>query len=512
MSEWSAGYVSGIDYSYGYYEELNPLRAAPIILNRGQTHREIKTACELGIGQGVSIVTHAVSSGIQWYGNDFNPSHINYARSLIPEGVNNIHLSDSSFEEYLKDTSLPNFDFISLHGIWSWVRDVDRDTILKFISQKLNPGGLLYISYNVNPGWAPFLPLRNIMKYHYDLLGNNTSSSSERVRNSLEFLKNINEHSGYVKLYDKLSTRVDSLSDHGEDYIAHEYLNDNWHVSDHITVRQRLEDIKLTYAGNVDTMENVEALMFSPGQLDILNKIPNSRLQEYCKDFFRNNSFRKEYYIKGSGKPLTARSLLEQLESYDLLLVKNLDGFDYKQQCGLGEADLNKDTYGPIFELLSDKKRHSFKEIRQLPGMRDSNHTACLEVMNVLIGGKYCRVCQSTESESVNLQNTRTLNELLINNSRYRSEASVLASPTLGAGAVVNRFSQIFVGYYLAGARSKEDLVSNTINLLNSQDEKLVGKKDRKILDEDGMSAELTKQAETFLSIEVPYLKSMNIL
>ena len=35
MSDWTDGYVADIDYTYGYYPELNPLRARLALLNKG---------------------------------------------------------------------------------------------------------------------------------------------------------------------------------------------------------------------------------------------------------------------------------------------------------------------------------------------------------------------------------------------------------------------------------------------------------------------------------------------
>jgi hypothetical protein len=48
-----------------------------------------------------------------------------------------------------------------LHGIWSWVSEDNRQIILDFIDRKLKPGGVLYLSYNTQPGWSAFMPLRD---------------------------------------------------------------------------------------------------------------------------------------------------------------------------------------------------------------------------------------------------------------------------------------------------------------------------------------------------------------
>lgn len=35
MLEWTSGYMADIDYTFGYYPELNPLRLKPAFLNAG---------------------------------------------------------------------------------------------------------------------------------------------------------------------------------------------------------------------------------------------------------------------------------------------------------------------------------------------------------------------------------------------------------------------------------------------------------------------------------------------
>ena len=62
MSDWTAGYVTDIDYTYGYYVELNPLRLRLPFLKAGLVPPLTGTACELAFGQGVSTNLHAAAS------------------------------------------------------------------------------------------------------------------------------------------------------------------------------------------------------------------------------------------------------------------------------------------------------------------------------------------------------------------------------------------------------------------------------------------------------------------
>jgi len=74
MSDWTAGYVTDVGYTYGYYSELNPLRLRLAFLHPGIAFPEVSTACELGFGQGMSANIHAAASLTKWFGTDFNPS------------------------------------------------------------------------------------------------------------------------------------------------------------------------------------------------------------------------------------------------------------------------------------------------------------------------------------------------------------------------------------------------------------------------------------------------------
>ena len=141
MANWSEGYVSDIDYTYGYYAELNPHNVKIPFLMAGIEAPKFTTACELGFGQGMSINAHAAASNIAWYGTDFNPSQASFAQELSDVSGSNAQIFDQSFSEFCGREDLPDFDFIGLHGIWSWVSNENREIITDFIRRKLKVGG-----------------------------------------------------------------------------------------------------------------------------------------------------------------------------------------------------------------------------------------------------------------------------------------------------------------------------------------------------------------------------------
>ena len=126
MSDWTSGYIADIGYTYGYYLELNPLRVKLAFLNAGLHYPQVGTACELGFGQGMSTNIHAAASVISWSATDFNPSQASFAQELAATSGANTQLFDKTFAEFANHTDLPDFDYIGIHGIWSWINDENR--------------------------------------------------------------------------------------------------------------------------------------------------------------------------------------------------------------------------------------------------------------------------------------------------------------------------------------------------------------------------------------------------
>ena len=77
---WNEGYVAEINYTYGFYGELSPLKLAlASTLKSVQVPSTTRSFnyCELACGRGYSSnLLAATYPQAQFYANDFNPSHI----------------------------------------------------------------------------------------------------------------------------------------------------------------------------------------------------------------------------------------------------------------------------------------------------------------------------------------------------------------------------------------------------------------------------------------------------
>lgn len=64
MHDQATGSRAEIEYTHGYYQGLNPLRARLALLLAGLHCPVIDTACELGYGQGMSVNLHAAAVSV----------------------------------------------------------------------------------------------------------------------------------------------------------------------------------------------------------------------------------------------------------------------------------------------------------------------------------------------------------------------------------------------------------------------------------------------------------------
>jgi tRNA G46 methylase TrmB len=129
------GYESDIEYTTGYYREQEPNFLALCAATHGLQTLDLEkpfTYLELGCGYGMtSLIMAANYPHAQFIAVDFNPTHIAQATSLASEaGITNVTFLEKSFAQLANDPStLPQCDFISLHGIFTWVSDENRQHI-----------------------------------------------------------------------------------------------------------------------------------------------------------------------------------------------------------------------------------------------------------------------------------------------------------------------------------------------------------------------------------------------
>jgi SAM-dependent methyltransferase len=511
MKSWTSGYVADIDYTYGYYNELNPNRTILALLNAGYLPPSSGVHCELGYGQGLSANIHAAASGSIWYGTDFNPSQAVFAQSLARVSGADAHLTDEAFVDFCSRTDLPHFDSIGLHGIWSWISDENRSVIVDFIRRKLKVGGVLYISYNTLPGWATFAPMRHLMTEHASVMGSFGKGVVSRVDGALDFAQKLIETNPlYVRANPSVVERLKKVASQDRHYLAHEYFNKDWHPMHFATMSQWLSPAKIDFACSAHYYDHVSAVNLSADQQAMLNEITDPTFKESVRDFMVNQQFRRDYWVKGPRK-LSATEQTELLNQHKLVLLSARENISLKISGSLGEASLSEAVYLPILDLMSDHKARSLQEITAQVQDKSISFAQVVQAAMVLVGAGHIASVQSESQIAKAKYATAKLNEALIDKARFSAEITFLASPVTGGGIAVNRFQQLFLLAMRNDKKQPQEWASEVWSVLAAQNQRLL--KEGKTLEsaEDNIQ-ELVNQANDFARKRLPILKALEIV
>ncbi|HEX2813599.1 MAG TPA: class I SAM-dependent methyltransferase [Sphingopyxis sp.] len=469
---WNAGYVSEVDYIYGYFSELAPVRLKFALLSRGISHDvgDRPNYLELGFGQGLSLNINAATSSGSFYGTDFNPSQAAYASQVSRASGKALSIFDDSFEEFAR-RDLPQFDIIALHGIWSWVSGEARDAIVEIARTKLKPGGILYISYNCKPGWAPIEPLRHLLNLYAAKAA--TGGLLARVEESLHFVRRIVEtNAGYFAQYPAIGNMVEAIGKLDRNYVSHEYFNRHWLPESFSEVSERLAEAKLDFAASASLIDNMPGLGVPAHCHDLLAGITDPALYETTRDYLVNRQFRRDIFVKGK-RQMTTAEIADGIEEYSFLALNDAKELPLSLATAAGSASLREEIYKPVWKALMAKRGAitSFGALAAAVQGEGITRTQLAEVLFVLTGrGDIAPAAQSATPEE-DLAASVALNQELCRRSKYGAGANNLAAPRIGAAVTVSRVQQLIL---LALSDSVKDVETTVWDWLSSQGERLV--------------------------------------
>ncbi|MED5615207.1 class I SAM-dependent methyltransferase [Janthinobacterium sp. P210005] len=510
MSNWNAGYMAEVAYTYGYYEELNPLRLRLPLLAAGLVLPVNGTACELGFGQGVSANFHAAASATRWYGNDFNPAQAAYAQELASAAGAGAQFTDESFEQFCRRDDLPDFDFICLHGIWSWISAENRVLIVDFLQRKLKVGGVAYLSYNTQPGWAAMMPMRDLLTEHSRVMGAPGQGVLARIDGAIDFVdRMIATKPRYLEANPLLADRFEKLKSFERHYVAHEYFNADWQPMAFSQVAAMLSEAKLEFAASATYTEHVDMLNLTAEHQQFLAEIPDPIFRETTRAFLINQQFRRDYWIKGA-RTLTPFAQATALRAVRVMLAVPRDTVVLSVHGVLGDADMDERVYGPVLDALADHRVRTIGELEQQLAGTEASLAALLQIMLILISKGSVYAVQDDADIAVARPQTARLNAYLLEQALARSDLYSLASPMTGGGVFVPHLQQLFLWAKMQGWQEPQDWVRETWTVLIRL-KQLLSKDGQPLLTEEENLAELWEHARHFAERALPVLRALGV-
>jgi SAM-dependent methyltransferase len=293
-------YVDDVPYVATFMPELSPawLDFTALLWGFARPDRAAGFAwCDLGCGLGVNSVAFAATHPAgQFHGVDMLPLHVEGARRLAQAaGVGNTVFHAADFGA-AADLDLPGFDYITAHGVYSWVDDRAREDLRRFVDRHLKPGGKVYVSYNALPGRGPDMPFQRLM---LEVAARFEGDSAERVGEAAKFVSRMRDIKTPALVASPMAANLLSpRMRRNTGYLVHELMGANWRPLSVVEMRRDMATIGLTPAGSATLVENFDSYMLPGPAQRLLARVTDPDLHAMVRDYMIDQCFRRDVFIR----------------------------------------------------------------------------------------------------------------------------------------------------------------------------------------------------------------------
>jgi SAM-dependent methyltransferase len=303
-AHWARGYPVSEAYPVSWHAFQSPAHLRAICALMGVAWEvgpdTPMSILEVGCGTGYTGSTLAAGNP-HWQvtGLDYNPAHIGEARSLAAEaGLDNAKFLELDLAELdgAELDALPEFDLITVHGVWSWVADSVREGVLRLIKRRLKAGGLVFMGYNSLPGAAGSMGLARLVRGALLSVDTATEGLAVAARQVQRLVAAEPAHlpvSGWRRLV------TGEVKGARPGYLLHEFLTEHWRPSFHADVAAAMASVRCDYVGSATVDENFPQMSLTAAQRELWDEAGDSAGRELIFDLCVARAFRRDVYVRG---------------------------------------------------------------------------------------------------------------------------------------------------------------------------------------------------------------------
>ncbi|WP_338663893.1 class I SAM-dependent methyltransferase [Pararoseomonas sp. SCSIO 73927] len=453
-NDWGGGYVTDLEYIEGYYSQQSPSQLVLACTLRGIAAElpgpgEPLRYLELGCGQGIgALVLAAANPAWKVTAVDYNPAHIAGARAVAAAaGIGNIDFIEADLSTLAGNEAaraIPEADFTSMHGVWTWVGPEVRAGIVRLLAEKVRPGGVVHLSYNALPAWQGAIGMQRLVREG----GRRAALRSEAgVAAGLDLARALNAAGAhYLQTSPLVQHLLTATQELAPEYLTHEYMNAHWAPAFHADVAAAMAGAKLDWVATAAPLESFPSLMLSEEQRALYERFEDSPMRELVMDTCLHRQFRHDVYVRGARR-LRAGERDERLAAMTLVPIVSPAELDTNLAVPAGTAEIGGGLKALMAEALQGPTTVGALMARH-PGVSNA-----AELVAVLVGTNQAQV---TAAGAPQAPSADRLNRYL--GGRVRSllgprGASGLACSFTGAGLPAPKLLHFIVARMLAGER-----------------------------------------------------------
>jgi len=515
MAQWNHGYVTDVVYTSNFYRETTPAWLATTALLLGHRPPSLSAPfryADLGCGNGFTALTVAATSPqAEVWGFDFNPAHIETARNLADRaGLTNVHFAEASFAELaaLPPSGLPELDFIVSHGVASWISPENRHHMLEVIRQRLRPGGLAYVSYNVTTGWGSMVPLRALMRMLTEYSPTRVDQAAIEALDMIDRLKTAGAL--FFPANPTLDQRLNDLRRQDPRYLAHEFLNQDWHPLMFAEVEAEMAECKCSYIGSATLTENIDAASVPQAMVPVLAETRDPVLRETLRDFACGQAFRRDLYRRGVA-PLPSGEHRAMLDALVIAATGVTPPTPITFSTAIGTITGRQDIYQPIHDRLQLGPA-SVRDLQSAPPFVDRQPVELLQAVSLMIAGGYAHpVLPDGEAEGTR-RSVLAVNRAVAEINAGGGDLAQVVVPLLGSSIQLDLVETLLLGELLANQPAEADQLASSLVALLERGGRTMQRDGKPLTDRAEARQMATDLARQFLDNRVPVLRRLGVL
>jgi SAM-dependent methyltransferase len=516
MAHWDDGYVTDVVYTSNFYREITPSWLAMTSLLLGHRPPDLAkpfSYADVGCGNGfTALIVAATCPHAEVWGFDFNPAHVEFASDLAARaGLSNARFVESSFAdlEAMPDNAVPDFDIMVSHGVLSWVSPANRRHLVEAVTRRLRPGGLVYLSYNVTTGWTAMVPVRALMRM---LAVASPERTDLAVPGVLDFVDRMKQAGAlYFQANPGIESRLTDIRKQDPRYVAHEYLNQDWHPLMFADVASDMLEAKCRYIGSATLAENIDNVAVPPNVAPIVAEARDPYLRETLRDLGCSQSFRRDVYRKGIA-PMPAaeqQGLVEDMAIAGLGQAVPEGGITFATP--IGNVTGRPEVYQPLLSML-EAGPISVRQVRQSPGFADRPLVELMQAFTLLVAGGYAHPVLPDGGTADGHEAARRLNLAIAEANRSAADLPRIAAPAIGSAVGGDILETLLVGELLAGKPADVAALSNKLVSVLGRSGRSVQRDGKPVTDQAEASRIVTEAVVTMLEKRVPLLRRLGVL
>ena len=512
MAHWDDGYVSDVAYTSGYHNETPPVWLAAAATLSGFIAPDLTRPfryADFGCGNGVTaLVAAATMPHGEFWAFDFNPAHVEAGRDIARRaGLTNIRFEEASFESLtrLPREALPDFDYVVAHGILSWISLENRRHLLTLIGQRLAPGGIVYMSYNVSTGWTGMRPVRTLMRLLAESSPERTDLAAGGVFAMLETMKDAG--AAMFKTHPALNARLDLFKKQDYRYVAHELLNRDWHPVMFQTVAAAMAEIKCGHVGSASLQDNLDTMTVPAQMREMFAGVRDPGLRETVRDIAAATGFRRDLFQRG---PRRMNAVEHERHVNAITLVSTFRPLPdpITVPTSLGAVTIKEPRYKELLTLLAAAPM-TVGDIRQLALF--SGHPAPELFQNLVLllaGGHVAPLLPGTPDDAARAATAR-LNGVYATLFELGHDLPLLAYPALGAAWNTNPLEILALDELLNGRAAEEQPLAEAVMDRMRRSGRVLNQNGQPVTDPAAVRGNVTLAMREMLSQRLPMMRRL---